>query len=61
MIKFRQTEAKKSVIIKIPEVSHIEHLKKFCECYAKIVNIFPYNTMDNNVSINISEIFSFFL
>ncbi|KAK1129427.1 hypothetical protein K0M31_019156 [Melipona bicolor] len=48
MIKFRQTEAKKSVIIKISEVSHIEHLKQFCECYARIVNIFPYNTIDNN-------------
>ncbi|KOX79528.1 Poly(A) RNA polymerase, mitochondrial [Melipona quadrifasciata] len=44
----RQTEAKKSVIIKISEVSHIEHLKHFCECYARIVNIFPYNTIDNN-------------
>ncbi|XP_043511520.1 poly(A) RNA polymerase, mitochondrial [Frieseomelitta varia] len=48
MIKFRQTEAKKSVIIKISEVGHIEHLKKFCEYYAKIVNVFPYNTIDNN-------------
>ena len=61
MIKFRQTEAKKSVIIKISEISHIEHLKKFCEYYAKIVNVFPYNTIDNNVSTNISLIFSFFL
>ncbi|KAF3426816.1 hypothetical protein E2986_01104 [Frieseomelitta varia] len=48
IMRYSNLAAKKSVIIKISEVGHIEHLKKFCEYYAKIVNVFPYNTIDNN-------------
>lgn len=50
MIKFRQIQAKKSILIKLAE-NHIHDFEKFCTKYVNIEKIFFYNTMHNKVSI----------
>lgn len=57
MLKFRQNEARKSILVKLYNMNHIGQLEKFCEHYATIVNIFPYHTVNNNVSVDIRNFY----
>lgn len=34
-------------------MKHISDFENFCKCYVTIVNIFPYYTANNNVSVDI--------
>ncbi|XP_043598405.1 poly(A) RNA polymerase, mitochondrial isoform X2 [Bombus pyrosoma] len=48
MFKFRQNEARKCILVKLSDMKYIDDLKHFCECYATIVNTFPYYTVNDN-------------
>ena len=47
MLKFRQNEAKKCILVKVHTMKYISDLEKFCKHYANIVNILPYSVTDN--------------
>ncbi|XP_033179883.1 poly(A) RNA polymerase, mitochondrial isoform X3 [Bombus impatiens] len=48
MLKFRQNEAKRCILVKLCDMKHISDFENFCKCYVTIVNIFPYYTANNN-------------
>lgn len=50
MLKFRQIQAKRSILVKVAE-NHIHDLEKFCTKYVNIQKIFFYNTTNDKVSI----------
>lgn len=50
MLKFRQTQAKKSVLIGVPE-NYIYDMEKYCLKHVNIKKILFYNTETNRVSI----------
>lgn len=48
MLKFRQDEAQKCILVRLSDMKHISDFEKFCEYYVTVVNIFPYYTVNNN-------------
>ncbi|XP_071871157.1 mitochondrial poly(A) polymerase [Bombus fervidus] len=48
MLQFRQNEAKKCILVRLHDMKYISDLESFCKCYATIVNIFPYRTVNDN-------------
>lgn len=53
MLKFRQNEAEKCILVKLSDMKHISEFEHFCRYYVTVVNIFPYYTANNNVSVDI--------
>lgn len=50
MLKFRQTQAKKSILVRVAE-NYVNDLEKFCTKYVNIEKMFFYNTINDRVSI----------
>ncbi|XP_050489266.1 poly(A) RNA polymerase, mitochondrial isoform X2 [Bombus huntii] len=51
MLKFRQNEAKKCILVRLSDMKHISDFERFCKYYVNIVNIFPYYTVNNNIFV----------
>lgn len=57
MLKFRQDEASKCILVKISDIKYISDLENFCKCYVNIENIFPYYSANYNVSRHLKFLF----